>query len=122
MIDSYLYIGIGLVIVGTVMAFIGEGGGAILELPGLMSNVLSYSRLAAIGMSKAGLALAFNTMAFITIGTEGINVIFAIMLFVVGVLMVFILAIISAGMHSIRLHYVELFGKFFEGGGVSSAR
>jgi V/A-type H+-transporting ATPase subunit I len=117
MIDSYLYIGIGLVIVGAVMAFIGEGGGAILELPGLMSNVLSYSRLAAIGMSKAGLALAFNTMAFITIGTEGINVIFAIMLFVVGVLMVFILAIISAGMHSIRLHYVELFGKFFEGGG-----
>ncbi len=118
MVDSYLYIGLGLVIVGAILAFIGEGPGAILELPGLMSNVLSYSRLAAIAMSKAGLALAFNTMAFITIGTDGIAVIFAIIVFVLGVLMVFILAIISAGMHSIRLHYVELFGKFFEGGGL----
>jgi V/A-type H+-transporting ATPase subunit I len=117
LISSYLYIGIGLVVVGVVMAFLGEGGGAILELPGLMSNVLSYSRLAAIAMSKAGLALAFNTMAFVTIGTEGIAVIFAIMVFVLGVLMVFVLAIISAGMHGIRLHFVELFGKFFEGGG-----
>jgi V/A-type H+-transporting ATPase subunit I len=115
--SSYLYIGIGLVLVGIVMAFIGEGGGAILELPGLMSNVLSYSRLAAIAMSKAGLALAFNTMAFVTIGTSGVAVIFAIIVFVLGVLMVFILAIISAGMHGIRLHFVELFGKFFEGGG-----
>ncbi len=117
MISNYLYIGIGLVIVGTIMAFVGEGAGAILELPGLMSNVLSYSRLAAIGMSKAGLALAFNTMAFVTIGTDGIALIFAIIVFVLGVLMVFILAIISAGMHGIRLHFVELFGKFFEGGG-----
>lgn len=119
LIDSYLYIGIALVIVGTVMAFIGEGGVTFLELPGLMSNVLSYTRLAAIGMSKAGLALAFNTMAFITIGTSGIMLAFAIPVFVIGVLMVFILAIISAGMHSIRLHYVELFGKFFEGGGIA---
>jgi V/A-type H+-transporting ATPase subunit I len=117
LMSSYLYIGIGLVVVGIVMAFIGEGGGAILELPGLMSNVLSYSRLAAIAMSKAGLALAFNTMAFVTIGTSGVAVIFAIIVFVLGVLMVFILAIISAGMHGIRLHFVELFGKFFEGGG-----
>jgi V/A-type H+-transporting ATPase subunit I len=119
LLSYYIYIGLALIIAGTVMAFTAEGGVTFLELPGLMSNVLSYSRLAAIGMSKAGLALVFNTVAFVTIGTTGIMLAFAIPLFVLGVLTVFILAIISAGLHSIRLHYVELFGKFFEGGGIA---
>jgi V/A-type H+/Na+-transporting ATPase subunit I len=118
LLGYYIYIGLALIIAGTVMAFTAEGGVTLLELPGLMSNVLSYSRLAAIGMSKAGLALVFNTVAFVTIGTTGIMLAFAIPLFVLGVLTVFILAIISAGLHSIRLHYVELFGKFYEGGGI----
>ena len=39
-------------------------------------------------------------------------------MFIVGQLMVWILGIISAGIHAIRLHYVELFQKFYEGGGV----
>lgn len=118
-LSYYIYIALALIIPGTIMAYIGEGGGAILELPGLMSNVLSYTRLTAIAMSKAGLALAFNTLAFTIIGLSGINAVFAIMVFVVGQLMVFILGIISAGMHSVRLHYVELFQKFYEGGGKS---
>ncbi|MFA5314169.1 MAG: V-type ATP synthase subunit I, partial [Methanomassiliicoccales archaeon] len=62
--DLYLYISLALILPGTIIAYIGEGGGAILELPGLMSNVMSYTRLAAIGMSKAGLAFAFNTLSF----------------------------------------------------------
>jgi V/A-type H+-transporting ATPase subunit I len=118
-LSYYIFIALALIIPGTIMAYIGEGGGAILELPGLMSNVLSYTRLTAIAMSKAGLALAFNTLAFTIIGLSGINAVFAIMVFVVGQLMVFILGIISAGMHSVRLHYVELFQKFYEGGGKS---
>jgi V/A-type H+-transporting ATPase subunit I len=32
--------------------------------------------------------------------------------------MIFILGLISAGLQSIRLQYVELFTKFFEGGGL----
>jgi V/A-type H+-transporting ATPase subunit I len=47
----------------------------------------------------------------------GIGVIFGIVIFIVGQLTVLILAIISAGIHGIRLHYVELFQKFYTGGG-----
>jgi V/A-type H+-transporting ATPase subunit I len=107
------------VIIGIVLAIIGEGGTAILELPGLASNILSYTRLTAIGTSKAGLALAFNMIALEMLAPAGgAMLIFGIVIFMVGHLAVFILAVISAGMHGIRLHYVELFGKFYKGGGL----
>jgi V/A-type H+-transporting ATPase subunit I len=91
----------------------------MLELPGLMSNIVSYTRLTAIGMSKAGLALAFNSISIEMIAPGGgIMIVFALLVFIVGHLMIFIVAIISAGLHGIRLQYVEFFTKFYEGGGL----
>jgi V/A-type H+-transporting ATPase subunit I len=71
-------------------------------------------------MSKAGMALAFNMIAIEMIAPMGgIAIIAAIAVFMIGHLMIFILAVISAGIHGIRLHYVELFQKFYEGGGLA---
>ncbi len=125
--DPLLLAGIGLFVVGMLMALKGEGGKALIEMPEVMSNVLSYTRLIAIGMSKAGMALAFNYISLgliAGIGTAAgvtgnpVMLIAALLIFIVGHLMIFMLAILSAGLHGIRLQYVELFKKFYEGGGV----
>jgi len=128
----FLVLGVVTLVPGILILLKAEGPTSILELPGLLSNIISYARLAAVGMSKAGLALAFNTIAFQTIlgfnpqasqaatftNASIVLIIVAVAILIVGHLTVFILGILSAGMHGIRLHYVELFQKFYEGGGV----
>lgn len=116
--NPLLLTGIALLVVGALLAFKAEGGKVMIELLEMISNILSYTRIAAIGLSKAGMALAFNFIAIEMIAsTGGINIVFGLLVFVVGHLMIFILAIISAGLQSLRLQYVEFFQKFFEGGG-----
>ncbi|MGD0056602.1 MAG: V-type ATP synthase subunit I [Methanomassiliicoccales archaeon] len=117
--DVRMLAGAGLLVVGMAIALKGEGAKVMLELPGLMSNLISYTRLTAIGMSKAGLALAFNSISIGMIAPGGgIMIVLALLVFIVGHLMIFILAIISAGLQGLRLQYVEFFMKFYEGGGL----
>ncbi len=101
----------------------GEGGTALTELPGLISNILSYTRLVAVGLSKAGMAIAFNIIAFemnilpgLEAGDYGM-VAGGIVILIIGHTMIIVLGIIASGLHSLRLQYVEFFGKFYKGGG-----
>jgi len=102
-------------------AFLGltESVIAPIEIAGLLANIMSYTRLAGLGIGKAAIASAFNTILFqgmIFPGQIGF-VILGIVFLVMAQLLVFLLGWISAGIQALRLNYVEAFIKFYKGNG-----
>jgi len=117
--DSMMGVGVIILLIGLVLAVIGEGIVGLVEFPSVFSNVISYARIGAIGLSDYGLAFTINYIAFDMIGLEGINIIFAIAILLIGHLLVFTLGIVGTGINSLRLQYVEFFTKFVQGGGTA---
>ena len=102
-------------IAGLVIVSVSGGAlGAIigpLELLGAITNVLSYLRLAAVGLASVYLAVVANKLA--GVGPIWIGVVIAAFLHALNLL----LAAFTPSVQALRLHYVEFFGKFFIGGG-----
>ena len=114
--DIELWGGLAAFLIGLSLAVSAEGIVALVEIPSVFVQVISYVRIAALGVADYGLAHAFNGMAF-DIGFSGISIIPALLILVVGQLVVFTLGLIGSGINSLRLQYVECFPKFFVGGG-----
>jgi V/A-type H+-transporting ATPase subunit I len=83
---------------------------------GFFSDVLSYSRLMALGLSGAVMGSIINLFAEMTWGAP-VGWIFSIIIFLFGHGLNFGLNILGAYVHSSRLQYLEFFNTFFTGGG-----
>ena len=146
-----------------VSAFVGTAGGVaffvglllltkagieeFVEFLNVLVNVLSYTRLAAVLLAKAGMAFAVNLLVFgaydpgdgnyqfiftgeqltgipteeiifAGLTTQGtLGILGGVVVLLIGNTAVLALGVTSAGLQAVRLEYVEFFGKFYEGGG-----
>jgi V/A-type H+-transporting ATPase subunit I len=119
-----------IIVVSIVMMVMGpEGPMGLAHVPFYVTNLISYLRLLAIGLASVGLAYAANQLAFqvampmLSGGAESPTLIATVVGVVILVVVHFInmlLGILSPFMHPLRLHYVEMFTKFYSahGGGV----
>lgn len=85
-------------------------------ITGWLSDVLSYSRLLALGLATGIIAQVFNTMGSM-VKIPVLGFIIFLIVFVVGHVLNLGINVLGAYVHTNRLQFVEFFGKFYEGGG-----
>ena len=90
---------------------------SLYDIIGYFSDILSYSRLFALGLSTAVLAVVVNNFVMLFKDIPFIGIILAALVFIIGHLFNMVISGMGAFIHSTRLQYVEYFTKFYEGGG-----
>ena len=90
---------------------------SLYNLIGYFSDILSYSRLFALGLSTAVLAVVVNNFVMLFKDIPIVGIILAVLVFILGHLFNLVINGMGAFIHSTRLQYVEYFTKFYEGGG-----
>jgi V/A-type H+-transporting ATPase subunit I len=92
------------------------GAYSLYDITSWLSDILSYSRLLALGLATGVIASVMNQMGTM-FGTGVVGTIIFIVVFLIGHIFNLAINLLGAYVHTNRLTYVEFFGKFYEGGG-----
>ncbi len=131
------YVGLGLIVLGLVL-LVGFGGrakkgfgrvvgglGKLYDITGFLSDVLSYSRVFALGLATGAMGSAFNLVANIARDMlKGIPVVGGVVSFIVAALLLVVLHVfcvainaLGAFIHCARLQFIEYYNRFYTPGG-----
>ena len=84
---------------------------------GTISDILSYSRLMALGLVTLGMALSMNVLYEIFVKFPVIGPVIGVLIFVFGHMFAIAINALGGFIHTLRLQYAEFFSKFYKGGG-----
>ncbi len=96
---------------------IGSGLLGLYDLVNYAADLLSYSRILALGLSAGIIGQVINILGTLG-GPTVMGFIMMVLVFIVGHLLNLAINVLGTFVHTSRLQYIEFFGKFYEDGGV----
>ncbi|NMA54870.1 MAG: V-type ATP synthase subunit I [Firmicutes bacterium] len=90
---------------------------SLYDVSGYLSDVLSYSRLLALGLGTTVIGLVINNMVVMAAQSGILGIVLAAVVFIAGHSFNLLINVLGAYVHASRLQYVEFFTKFYDSGG-----
>ena len=90
---------------------------SLYDISRYLADILSYSRLLALGLATSVIAMVVNTLCQTALKIPLLGWLFAAMIFLGGHLFNLGISLLGGFVHSMRLQFVEFFSKFFTSGG-----
>lgn len=98
-------------------AKLGQGFYSLYGITSYVGDLVSYTRLAALGLATGFISYAFNIMVNMVSTNLFTALLFGVLIFLIGHIFNLFINALGAYVHTCRLQYLEYFGKFYEGGG-----
>jgi len=117
MTNIYSLVAITLTLAGILIISISEGAKSLMELPSIISHILSYTRLLGILLASVILAEIINIGFLVSLNGPIYITILGFLLLLLGQLFNITITLFEAGIQGARLIYVEFFSKFLIGNG-----
>lgn len=92
------------------------GVAKLYDLISYISDLLSYSRILALGLAAGVIAQVVNILGTLKGGTV-VGYLLFIVVFLIGHLLNLVINVLGTFVHTSRLQYIEFFNKFYEDGG-----
>ena len=126
----FVQIGGAMAVIGAVIIFVYAGKGepnyfkkiingflALYGSTSYLGDILSYSRLLALGFGSAVIGMVINLLGGLAADIPYVGWLVAVVVIIGGHIFSIAINILGSFVHPLRLQYVEFFGKFYTGGG-----
>jgi len=90
---------------------------SLYDISRYLADILSYSRLLALGLATSVIAMVVNTLCQTAVKIPWVGWLFAALIFIGGHMFNLGISFLGGFVHSMRLQFVEFFSKFFTSGG-----